>query len=296
MNKKSSIFVGVKELWHATEEQGGYLTMAESSDQWWGDYTFDPGASAQWEIGPLQIAVQRLPSEWLVAHEQIETTEGEQEWRFAYIDLNSNESESTHVLRFVYQSTAEVLTVLPALADRSVVSRPYRPFTVPVNESATIYLSTPLWFRLATGMPSQTLFEIPIQRPSDTWFGPSTQEGETCYASRTHGRLNLENLSASPNWAITQVHINNDSAVPLLIERLNIPVPYLSLFHTQGSILWTEAVTVVQTRSEYLAEFNIGKEPPQSATGAKLITTPRQDPQQGMLIRAFSALKLQGSD
>lgn len=270
--------------------------MAESSGEWWGDYTFNAGASAQWEIGPLRITVQRLLREWLVAREHIEPAEDQQEWRFTYIDLDLNESESTHISRYAYQSTTEQLTVFPALADRSVVSRPITPFTVPAGERATIYLSTPLWFRLATGMPSQTLFEIPIHRPSDTWFGSSTREGETCYASRTYGRLNLENLTASSYRAITQVHIDNESALSLRIERLNIPVTFLSLFHTQEGILWTQAVTVVQTQRASQAKFTIDKEPPPSATGVKLVTAPRQDPQKGMLIRAFSTLKLQGID
>lgn len=270
--------------------------MEELSNKWWGDFTIEAGATAQWEIGPLRIAVQRLPREWLVAHEQIETPENQQEWRFAYSDLDLNESGFPYVSRFVYQSTPERLTVLPALADRSVVSRPFTPFTVPTGENATIYVSTPLWFTLATGLPLQTLFEIPIERPSDTWFGSSTQEGETCYASRTYGRLNLENLTVYPHRAITEVHIHNNSTVPLLIERLNLPVPFLSLFHTPENILRTETVTVVQTRGTSLAEFNIDKEPPQSTTGAKLIAAPRQDPQKGMLIRAFSVLKLQGFD
>jgi hypothetical protein len=270
--------------------------MNELTNEWWGDFTIETGASAQWEIGPLRIAVQRMPHEWLVAHEQIETTDDQQEWRFAYSDLDLNESNFAQTSRFVYQNTPEKITVLPALADRSVVSRPFTPFTVPADENATIYVTSPLWFTLATGLPLQKLFETPIQRPSDTWFGSSTLEGETCYASRTYGRLNLENLTIYPHRAITQVHIHNNSTDPLLVERLNLPVPYLSLFHTPEGTLRTETVTVVQTRGTSLAEFNIEKEPPPSTSGAKLIAAPRKDPQKGMLIRAFSVLKLQGFD
>jgi hypothetical protein len=270
--------------------------MKKLSDEWWGDYTINVGASAQWEIGPMRIAVQRLARELLVAHEQIEVAGGQQARHFTNSGLQLNESEFSHVSRFVYQSMMEQLTVLPALADRSVVSRPFTPFTVPAGENATIYVSTPLWFTLATGLPLKVLFEIPIQRLSDTWFGSSTQEGEICYASRTYGRLNLENLTVYPYRAITQVHIHNNSAVPLLVERLNLPVPYLSIFHTKESFLWTEAVTVIQTQGTSLAEFNIEKESPAAATGAKLIAAPRQDPQKGMLIKAFSALKLHGFD
>lgn len=270
--------------------------MNDLSSKWWGDFTIEAGASAKWEIGPLRIAVQRLPHEWLVAHEQIETTGDQREWRFLYDDLNLNESDFAQVSRFVYQNTPEQITALPALADRSVVSRPLTPFTVPADENATIYVSTPLWFTLATGLPPQTLFETPIQRPSDTWFGSSTQEGETCYASRTYGRLHLENLTIYPHRAITQVNIHNNSTDPLLVERLNLPVPYLSLFYTSENLLRTETVSMVKTRGTSLVEFNIEEEVPSSATGAKLVAAPRLTPQKGMLIKAFSVLKLQGFD
>lgn len=270
--------------------------MKELPNEWWGDYTFDLSEGGQWEIGPLRIAVQRLPREWLVAHEEIEATEDPQKWWFVYSSLDLHESDFAHRSRFVFQSTTEQLTVLPALADRSVISRPFTPFTVPADENATIYVSTPVWFTMATGLPSQTMLEIPIRRPSDSWFGSSTQEGEMCYASRTYSRLNLENLTVYPYRANTQVHIHNNSEDPLLVERLNLPVPYLSLFHAQESILWTESVTVVQTQGTSLAEFNIEKGPPPPATASKLIATPRQDPQKGMLIKAFGVLTLQGFD
>ena len=196
----------------------------------------------------------------------------------------------------MFESSPEQISILPALADRSVVSRPLKPITVPFGQSASIYVSTPLWFTISAGSPLQKLFEIPIQRPSDTWFGESTLAGEICYASRTHGRLNPEHLIALPYRAITQVHIQNHAAAPLLIERLNVPVPYLTLFHNQAGSLWTEAISMAQRRETSLAEFNIEDGPPASAGRVAPIGAPRQNPQKGMLVRAFSALKLQGFD
>ena len=54
------------------------------------------------------------------------------------------------------------------------------------------------------------------------------------------------------------------------------------------------AVSLEQKRGAAMTEFNILKGPPPAAPDAKLIAGPRRDPQKGMLIRAFSALKLQG--
>jgi hypothetical protein len=207
-----------------------------------------------------------------------------------------NESDIPDISRFVIRKTSDKLTVLPALADRSIVSRPYTPFSVPTGENATIFLSTPLWVSFSYGRPLRKLYEFPLQRPSDTWFGNSTIEGEICYASRTYGRLNLENLTGHLYRAITQVQIQNKSNTPLLIERINVPVPFLSLFYAKDNLLWTETVSLVHNRETSLAEFQIQKKPPPITKSPKLISKPRQDPQKSMLIRAFSALKLQGFD
>ena len=132
--------------------------------------------------------------------------------------------------------------------------------------------------------------EFPIQRPSDTWFGPSTLEGETCYAIRTHSRLNLENLSLHPYRALTQIDIDNRAEAPLHVERLNLPVPYLSLFVNPEGILWTEAVTMTQKDDASLAEFEIQEGPPVVSGGAELLSPSRENPQKNMLIRAFGIL------
>ena len=270
--------------------------MMESSNEWWGDITVEDKASARWHIGPLMIAVRRLPSEWLIAYDYGEESEHEQGWSFESGELDPDSLEMSQLFRYVSQSTTGQLTIQPALADRSVVTRPIRPFIVAAEEIATIFISTPLWFRVETGSPPQMLFEVAVRRPSDTWFGPSTLEGETCYAIRTHGRLNLQNLASSPYRAVTEVHIHNSSSTPLTVERLNLPVPYLSLYRTPDDLLLTETVTVVQERGASLAEFNIDKGLPSHAAGATLVAPPRKDAEKGMLIRAFSALTLQAFD
>ena len=267
--------------------------METTREGWWGNYTMEVGASAQWEFPRLHIGVQRLAHEWVIAYETTESENDEGPWSFSYGSVDLDQSQYSHIARYVFQTTDEQLTVLPLPADRAVVSRPYMQFTVPAGEETTIFVGTPLWFALA-GVPGRHVFDIPIRRPSDTWFGPSTREGELAYASRTYGRLNLENITVSPYVAITQVHIHNSSSTPLLIERLNLPVPFLSLFQTEEGNLFTEGVTFEQTEGTSLTKFHIEEAHWALEEGAKLIALPRQNPHKGMLIRAFGALKQQG--
>jgi hypothetical protein len=261
---------------------------------WWGEYELTSGETAEWNIENLQVVAKHDEYELLIAHRQIEAAEEQPEWQFAYSDLAIEEDVFEQIARFVFQEAPQKVTVLPALADRPVVSRPFVPLIVPAGENATIYVGTPLWFTLTAGPSANTLFEIPIQRPSDTWFGPSTMDGETCYASHTFARLNVENIPVEAEWAITRIHIRNDSDAALQIERLNLPVPYLSLFSTQYGRLITENVTMVQTREGAKAEFSLEKDLSTLPPGVVLVTSPRKIAQKGMLISAFSTLKLPG--
>ncbi len=268
--------------------------MNESRNRWWGEFRLDVGETAEWRVDLLHIAIKRQERELLVAHHKVKGPGDDPALKFAYGNPSLDEDEIAEISRFVFKEAPGSLAVLPALADRSVVSRPFAPLTVPAGETASIYVGTPLWFTLAAGDPLKPFFEIPIQRPSDTWFGPSPMQGETCYASRTFARLNEQNLVPMADWATTLVHIQNVAEKPLHVERLNLPVPYLSLFETPNAWLFTESVTMVQSKAEEKAEFSFGKDPGGTVPEAALVSGPREIAHKGMLVRAFSSLSLPG--
>lgn len=258
---------------------------------WWGEYSLNVGDTGQWEIGPLRLLARRLADEWLVAHEEISEPEAKDKWRFSLTDRDPADGSLTDLTRFVGDGTIEQLSVMPALADRAYVIRPSTPFQVAPDETTTFYVDTPLWVRLTSENPPQLEQEIATRRPSDTWFGPSTMEGELCYASKTFGRLNFNNLLVRPYRAITQIHIENQAGGPLHVHRFKLPVPYLSLFATAGGELWTETVSIIQTQDTELSRFSIGQDPPEAVLGAELVTPPRQYGEKSLLVRAFGALK-----
>jgi hypothetical protein len=263
----------------------------EYQESWWGRFSVDEGQTSQWQIGPLKLAVQRLLNEWQLAYERdeimIEEANG---WQLDQTALDVNSLGYAQTERYTFGQTSSTLWVLPALADRPVVTRPWTPFYVTAGEETVMFVSSPLWVRIAVDDPPKILQEIPIRRPSDTWFGPSTMEGELCYASRTHGRLNFENVALQPQRAIIEVIIRNRADTTLLVERLSLPVPYLSLFETPEGLLWTESVTMVRTRDTGMATFDLVSRPPVQAGQAKLVSEPRQTPSRNMVIRAFGAL------
>jgi hypothetical protein len=258
---------------------------------WWGSFQFEIGQTGEWEIGPLRLALQRLAREWHVAYEQKSSPDDDPNtWQCNLSAPALKEIGLANATRYLFDQTGGALRLIPMLADRPVVTRPLTPFAVPPNETVTIYVSSPLWVSIEVGDPAKKLQEVLTRRPSDTWFGPSTIKGELGYASRTYGHINLENVPIRPHRAVTQVLIENKSDSQLLIERLSLPVPYLSLFATPEGQLWTQVVALTRTRDTGMAAFQISPQLPEAAIGAEEVSGPRQTPGANMVVRAFGRL------
>lgn len=271
---------------------------AEASDTdrvWWGEFSAEIGELRRWRIGPATVWAERLEHEWRI-------------WREQHDDFLANDvevavpaereeiAEKAVAHRFSFERSVSSLKLFPLLADRPMIVKPESPFFVPSGESVTLYVSTPTWLVLEFGTPPRRLLEFPSYQPSDTWFGSSTLEGELCYASRTAGRLTLAEIPVRPHRAVTPIRITNRAADALLLERVKVPVTYLSLYHGtegDGSVhLWTEPVTLEREQSGDLAGLKLGKTAPPEAGGAKAkkVTDRRQQPEGNIALRAFSKL------
>jgi hypothetical protein len=265
--------------------------MSQERQSPWGQFNLEVGQTGRWEIGPLKFAIQRQPNEWQLSYERDTSLDSDNiEWPQEIASPDINQLDYSVTERYAIKQTGSILHVMPALADRPIITRPLMPLHVPAKEKTIIFVSSPFWVQIKVDNPPKLIQEIPILRPSDTWFGPSTMEGELCYASRTHARLNLENIPIRPHRAITQIVIYNKADNQLLVERLSLPVLYLSLFETESGLLWTEAVTMTRTRETDLVTFEIEKSPPKAAGTTNLLSEPRQQPEQNMIFRAFGAL------
>jgi len=256
---------------------------------WWGSFEFNSEQSRLWHIGPLTFMVRCLNGEWQVAYDRLsEIDEGNASWDIE--DTDQLPESLGNNSRYVFRQTAGLLTIMPLLADRSVITRPLTPFNLTAGEEVTLYVSTPLWLEVAVGSPKKALQEIAIQRPSDTWFGPSTREGELCYASATHCRLSLDELPQRPHRAITPVLIRNQAETTLSIERLNVPAPLLTLYACADGQLWTPKITLIREKDGDMAELKIDHIAPQEARQAEKLSPPRMTVASGALIQAFNAV------
>src|SRR5690606_6338338 len=122
------------------------------------------------------------------------------------------------VRRFGVSGQALSLTLSAPLADRPVVAAPRKPVELAAGETLTVYVGSPVWIHIEAADPRRELFEMPLLRPADTWFGPSPRVGEVCYSSRTHYRLRLHEGAHKPHRAVTSVLVENNASTPLLLE------------------------------------------------------------------------------
>lgn len=217
--------------------------------------------------------------------------------------VEGRSEDEADVVRYVLpKSTARALEnggksveieLVPLLADRSVVTRPSVPLTLTAHSEIKIHFTTPLWMGIDLVDPRLRIAECAIQRPSDTWFGPDTTEGDLCYAALSYGSVLLDGLPNSPLKAATSVIIRNESKSELPVERVLVPVLNLSLYLAEDGRLWTDDVILEREGEDNLAHLVThtadSSTSPWTRT-AKLVARPRVVPRKGAMIRAFSTL------
>ncbi|MCH8537662.1 MAG: DUF432 domain-containing protein [Alkalimonas sp.] len=253
---------------------------------WWQPCTMLTDQCWHLAIGPLSLYIERNQGEWLLGHQR--HADQEELHRVLQEQLDSW-PESITSSRYVFKQSPSQYQLLPCLMDRPVVVKTRQPVFIPPGESISFYLSTPVCIRLILGN-DLTLLELPVLRLSDTWFGPSTQIGELCYAAKTHARHNLAELPLRPHRAVTPLKVTNRSGEMLSIGKISLPVPMLSVFAREDHTLWTEAVTLEHHSDQLLAKLKIERKLPEGIRAAQRVTTARQRPESHTLVRAFTGI------
>lgn len=269
-------------------ETGDAIPMKDNNENcWWGKFEIPASGPISWMIGPLALSLESLESEWILNY-HYDTLADEDFDRCIVASSATPLAPPFETERFVGSKRRSV-SIVPALADRSVVSRPEVPFRLLPGESVQMFIGTPLWFRIEIPEQDLCIWEMPLSRPSDTWFGPSTQEGEFCYATRTGARLRERDVPIRPFRAVTPITLSNSAEDAMLLERINLPVPLLSAFHTPHGNIWTNAIELERQEDGDMAELKIKPGPPASKRGATLLCKSRIDPG-GSILRTLSSL------
>lgn len=259
---------------------------SSSPDPWWTPREVAVGHGLELELGTVKLTLGHGQDEWRIGHEYQSEDAAPAKAR-----IRARRSLPTEFKeRYVIGGDSSRLNLTPLLADRNVVIRPRQPIFLLSGQEVTLYLSTPVWIKLEVGKTGMLLRELPALPLSDTWFGPSTREGEICYAGRTQARHHIDELPRRCHRAITPLHIHNKASTPLPLEKFSLPVPMLSLYGSADGSLWTQRLTLTREDQSDLAAVRIDRRPPDYADKLQLLARPRQDPGRSGLVRAFSLL------
>ncbi|MCB9780623.1 MAG: hypothetical protein H6742_18795 [Alphaproteobacteria bacterium] len=252
---------------------------ASLPERWWGDVTLVPGEEEGLLLGPVGLRIRRRRYEWTVGVRRDPDADPLRVARGPGVVEGDVE-----LARFGMEEPGDTLRLLPVLAPRPVACRPEIPFVLVPRQAVRAYVSTPLWLRVS--MPDGTvLVDIDIHRPSGSWFGPDTLEGELCYASRTMLRLHPEDVQHVPHRAMTEVHLRNPAETPLRVSQVAVPVPRLSLGTDSAGHLWTQSLTM-GVEPGGLAAVSIGELP----AGTEVLQRPVHSPLERRFTRTLTHL------
>jgi hypothetical protein len=264
------------------------LTKSGGRFSWRDVRHIETGSGVHWELGPLRLWAYRDAREWTLCFERGEDALSD----FVSVEAppNTEPAGEATTLRFGFKKSPAVIRLTPALAKRPVVVTPEEPFSLPPKEETTLYISTPVWIGVEVGDPPVRLLEEASHRPSDTWFGRSTRDGELCYATRTRATLELAELPIRVHRAVSVVRIVNRAGSALEIEKIKLPAPFMSLFVDAGGHLWTEEVSLTREQDGELASVDVGTGPPAAVVGAEQLGGAQKTMGRGILDRTFGGL------
>lgn len=267
-------------------------------EPWWGRLDVPEGGCARCRLGTLTLYARNLLREWRLYSQHETDPYIDDIEREVAVDLPhpADGERGWAVERFAQTHEEGALELGIRLADRPVVARPEIPISLIGGDEITLFVSTPIWVSFQTADTHRQLTEIPSLRPSDTWFGPSTREGELCYAMLTRARIDVEELHKHPVRAITRITLHNRASEPVLIERVNIPVPFLRAYQGTNGLVWTDPITFERLEpggpnKTLDGRLRIHDGPPAEAgEGATLIAPPRVVTRTNVLSRALGAM------
>jgi hypothetical protein len=257
------------------------------NNSWWGEFTFELQEKKCWSVGERAIVLRREAAEWNTWN-----IESEEEDNDIVVSDGAciNVDDMTITGRFLEKNTSEKIKVSPLLADRTVIARPSSPLTILAGEKIQLFISTPIWFYAETFPNGKCLVDLPFWRPSDSWFGGSTIDGQLCYAKYTSAKTKIDELELHPHKATTPIMVINSHNKELTINRINVPVNHLNLYSDDKNQLWTSRITIEIADDSADIELVIDKNVSAEFEPLTFISSPRISSEHGRLIRRISNL------
>jgi hypothetical protein len=244
------------------------------------------GHRARWDPGNGVIWAERRAGQWLIGAPE-RTLEEPICPGFSLIEASAAPAEDGPPCRRVaVRGEARSIELVPRPPPRPIIARPELPLVVPPGQVTTVYVGVPLWIGLEDD--GLLLHDVPAVRLSDTWFGTPVH-GELCFATRTHLRMDLGEVPRVEHRALCVIDVRNDRAEALVLERVRLPAPSLSIYLDDEDRPWTSPVRLHRERGDHGHELTevVAKSP---KAGLRLVGPAREPLAAPLLGRVFNAV------
>lgn len=253
--------------------------------RFWKKYAFAVDQTLVFKAGYVEVFVKRIPNGWLVKKITSEVA-AENLVAEAATDLVDDQD----VLHF-YTGDSNELLLVPALPDKAVVFRNNKNIKITAGESASLFFRIPLTmqFYFQEVKDENCLFEIPLQRLSDTWFG-EMDNGEPAYSIGSNYDNSFADVGATAWEAIASVEIINNTFGVLDLQRLILRVEEFSLYRKGDQIL-TNHITIEFKGQEQAGNVNISTREDIHGKNFELMARSRLSDSKKLLRRSFFFIK-----
>jgi|GEM_PF-639207 len=198
----------------------------------WTKYQFTVNQTRLFRAGYAEVIIKHIQNGWLVKSRILNEPASE-----LLLENVPDLDDDSDVLQFYTGKTHELI-VMPALPDKAVVFRNNKNIKISAGESANLYFRIPLTmqFYFQAVKDENRLFEIPLQRLSDTWFG-DIDNGEPAYSIGSNYDKTFSEVKATKWEAVSSVEIINNTTTFLDLQRLILRVEDFSLYLRNKQLL-----------------------------------------------------------
>ncbi len=198
----------------------------------WNKYEFSVGQTMLFKIGNAEVFVKHIQNGWLLKNRFPAQTYAEPQM----VEVEGMEDDS-EVFHF-QTGKSHILHVVPALPNKAVVFRNNKNIKISAGQSASLFFRIPLsiQFYFQEIKDENRLFELPLQRLSDTWFG-EPDNGEAAYSIGSNYDKSFDDVKVASWEAVAPVEIINNTTGLLDLQRLILRVEEFSLFLKNKQLL-----------------------------------------------------------
>ncbi len=251
----------------------------------WKKYEFSINQTILYRIGFVQVWVKRIDQGWLLKTQNLPDSVDALE-----IVHDDDLEDGIDVLHY-HSGKSNALFVVPALPIKSIVFRNNKNLRISAGEATNLFLRIPLniQFYFQEVKEENKIFECPVKRLSDTWFG-EIDNGEPAFSIGSSYEKSFPDVKPFGWEAILSVEIVNNTAGSLDLQRLILHVEEFYLYMKNHQLITSHA-TIDFKGQEQAGSVNLSVRKELHGEKAEIMAKPRNSDSINILRRSFFFIK-----